>query len=440
MFDSEILDVVIGMVFIFLLLSLICSAVNEIIEAKLKNRAGDLERGIKELLNDQSGTGLTAKIYQHPLISSLYRGNYVGGEDAKKAKSSDQPDLPSYIPARNFALALMDIILPPQQASVDGARQASRSGAAGATTASATPSAGTATAVPHSVQSLRNAIDTSPVLKGNDKVRVALLALVDAAGDDAAKARQNIEAWFNSSMDRVSGWYKRRSQAIVLVLGFLITVAVNADAIAIATSLSHDKAMRESLVVAAQQYAVANPTPPPTASPSTSPAASPSPTPSPKPSPTASPATTPTTTPSVRPSQTTGASVAPSGSPSPAASASPTASASPNGSPSAQVAAACKKDEKSPVCLACAKDENTPECRVAKNLNQLQGLGLPLGWDERTTPRDFPGFLLKLLGWLLTAAAISLGAPFWFDLLNKFIVIRSTVKPREKSHEEQSKD
>ena len=43
-------------------------------------------------------------------------------------------------------------------------------------------------------------------------------------------------------------------------------------------------------------------------------------------------------------------------------------------------------------------------------------------------------------GWLLTALAISLGAPFWFDLLNKFIVIRSTVKPKEKSQEEQSKD
>jgi hypothetical protein len=36
--------------------------------------------------------------------------------------------------------------------------------------------------------------------------------------------------------------------------------------------------------------------------------------------------------------------------------------------------------------------------------------------------------------------AISLGAPFWFDLLNKFIVVRSTVKPQEKSPPEPSKD
>jgi hypothetical protein len=34
----------------------------------------------------------------------------------------------------------------------------------------------------------------------------------------------------------------------------------------------------------------------------------------------------------------------------------------------------------------------------------------------------------------------SLGAPFWFDMLNKFIVVRSTVKPKGKSPEEKSKD
>jgi hypothetical protein len=45
-----------------------------------------------------------------------------------------------------------------------------------------------------------------------------------------------------------------------------------------------------------------------------------------------------------------------------------------------------------------------------------------------------------LLGWLLSAIAISLGAPFWFDALNKIMVVRSTVKPREKSRDESSKD
>jgi hypothetical protein len=49
-------------------------------------------------------------------------------------------------------------------------------------------------------------------------------------------------------------------------------------------------------------------------------------------------------------------------------------------------------------------------------------------------------FERKLPGWLLTGMAISLGAPFWFDLLNKFMVVRSTIKPQEKSQTEPSKD
>jgi len=77
---------------------------------------------------------------------------------------------------------------------------------------------------------------------------------------------------------------------------------------------------------------------------------------------------------------------------------------------------------------------------------QLEGLGLPIGWSNETDPRlNWNGGTLgeqiqwHLLGWLLTALAISLGAPFWFDLLNKFIVVRSTVKPKEKSAEEKPK-
>ena len=44
------------------------------------------------------------------------------------------------------------------------------------------------------------------------------------------------------------------------------------------------------------------------------------------------------------------------------------------------------------------------------------------------------------LGWIITALAAAVGAPFWFDLLNKVMVIRSTVKPHEKSPEESSED
>ena len=63
---------------------------------------------------------------------------------------------------------------------------------------------------------------------------------------------------------------------------------------------------------------------------------------------------------------------------------------------------------------------------------------LPVGWKGGFSwPRLFR--LEALAGWILTAIALSLGAPFWFDLLNKFMVIRSTIKPQEKSPIEKSK-
>jgi len=89
---------------------------------------------------------------------------------------------------------------------------------------------------------------------------------------------------------------------------------------------------------------------------------------------------------------------------------------------------------------------------LKKNQCELEALGLPIGWKLEEWPglhfwqpvdfvtRWYPPFRLHFFGWLLTALAISLGAPFWFDLLNKFIVVRSTVKPKEKSPEEKSKD
>jgi hypothetical protein len=323
MFGSEILDVAIGLIFIYLLLSLICSAINELIEAWLKNRATNLKRGIEEMLNDPNGTDWAKKIYDHPLIKGL----------SKKA------DLPSYIPARNFALALMDVVSPADKsaAAISGAARATQ------TTLAAAPQ----NAPGNPVQNLRQSVG----LIENTEVKQALLTLVDAAGEDAVKARENIEAWFNSVMDRTAGWYKRRVQLIILIIGLLVSGATNADTIAIANSLSHDAAARNSLVAVAQEYAKKQP----------------------------------------------------------------------------------------------SDNTDAPEQRVRKNLEVINKLGLPIGWD-RQDPRTIPpvdhylDWLLKLLGWLLTAVAISLGAPFWFDLLNKFIVVRSTVKPREKSPEERSKD
>src|SRR5215475_2319823 len=209
MFGSELLDVVIGMVFVFLLLSLICSALNELLETGLKNRAGDLAQGIKELLGKD--TGLVEKLYNHGLIFSLYRGTY---EQALKKRT-----LPSYIPSKDFAIAVASIL---------------------GTDSGAIPSA----------DDIRNSIGKIQ----NAQVKSALLTLFNNANNDLEAFRKAIETWFNSAMDRVSGWYKRRTQIIIFVLGFAIAVAMNVNSISLAQDLWVSKAKRDALVGSAQGY------------------------------------------------------------------------------------------------------------------------------------------------------------------------------------------
>lgn len=100
------------------------------------------------------------------------------------------------------------------------------------------------------------------------------------------------------------------------------------------------------------------------------------------------------------------------------------------------------------------KSKTGPSADASKDLSVLQWLALPIGW----TPSKYPwmeehgegatysqsfsilSLLFVIAGWLLTAIAMTLGAPFWFDTLNQFMVVRSTIKPREKSEIEGSKD
>jgi hypothetical protein len=531
MFNTTILEVAIGMIFIYLLLSLMCTAANEIIELLLKKRAIDLERGIRELLVPGSASGnrdIVSEFYNHPLINNLFGGRYEDSRIASRVRWVIRTALPSYIPARNFSLALMDIVRP---GVVPGGAAGAASGTTGATAPSPSPASpaqvvvnvagGIAPAVvppPPPVANpalvdLRAALLANPQL--TDQIRQGLVPLLDAAGNDIARVRENIEGWYNASMDRVSSWYKRRAQVTTLIIGLFIAVTVNVDTITIARRLSTDKALRESLVAASDAYAKANAEASPT--PKSSPTAPTKPTapdakaggvaqnqvaaaasPSPAAAVSASPAT------EAQQSAAPGASPAtPVISPSAAGAASPSAAAivspsvspqtnAPKPPPTTTLPDACAKDAGSAACKhalalqkacgdpnsfdcktakaceepnsdecqrakdlqkACQDDPESPKCKYMANLQQIQSLGLPIGWDSTDDlQRTWPGWHWKRdggwwdqvywhgLGWILTALALSLGAPFWFDLLNKFIVIRSAVKPHEKSPEEGSKD
>jgi hypothetical protein len=118
MFNSIVLDVAIGMVFVYLLLSLLCTAVLEVIATTFKLRAKNLEAGIRSLFSDGFGPGGEAfvkQIYDHGLVAGLYRDTGVDLQVAsaggyQKPSKPGTRQLPSYIPSRTFALSLIDIL------------------------------------------------------------------------------------------------------------------------------------------------------------------------------------------------------------------------------------------------------------------------------------------------------------------------------------------
>ncbi len=65
--------------------------------------------------------------------------------------------------------------------------------------------------------------------------------------------------------------------------------------------------------------------------------------------------------------------------------------------------------------------------------DQLAGLDVPLSpWTHRPASQTFFQWLAEhLTGFLLAALAASLGAPFWFDLLNRFVNLRAAGKKPE---------
>jgi uncharacterized protein YukE len=102
MFGSSTLEVAIGIGFVYLLISLVCTIINEAIAACLNQRGKLLFAGISNLLNDPKFTGLAQQIYTHGIIIGMMEG---------AANPNRLKRLPSYIASRNFALALLDLLM-----------------------------------------------------------------------------------------------------------------------------------------------------------------------------------------------------------------------------------------------------------------------------------------------------------------------------------------
>ena len=149
-------DVIIGLAFTYLLLSILVSGLQEILAGAVSLRGKKLQQGLIALLADASPSvksGLFNKVFEHPLISDLSKNK-----------------LPSYVPSRNFSMALVEAL---------------KSG-------TASPAA--------LIAQVESTVGALPA----GKAKQSLTALLTQANGDILEFQRRVETWFDDGMEIAS--------------------------------------------------------------------------------------------------------------------------------------------------------------------------------------------------------------------------------------------
>lgn len=200
---NAVLDVVIGLILMYLLLGLICTIVNEFVSSVLKLRAANLRQGIENIVDDDR------------LLGGLLETGVI-----KAAGMASGRKGPSYLPSRTFAMGLLDALKPK-----DGIR------------------------VRRKMEDVIETIESLP----ESRIRSMLVALAEEAGDDLERFRTGVAAWFDDMMDRTSGIFKRKMKGLSLIVAGVLVVAVNADSVQVAEALWEDQTLRTQIAEAATE-------------------------------------------------------------------------------------------------------------------------------------------------------------------------------------------
>jgi hypothetical protein len=440
MYLQEILEVAIGLVLVWLVISVATMSLQEWVANILNSRARGLEKAITQMLSSQD---MTRQFYAYPLIANLY---------PRPKKKGRKTRLPSYIAATNFSAALVELIV---QAGTDNSpvraatariekllaamtspeqkKLAREDWNAILETAKGVAASDLGSAALDSLKfQLQAYAEKYPEFKpGLDQLipqvdmyygqvvdersmsaesssgnglalrqfRLGMLALeksnpslnksVTAISKQAetsaekversvARLRTSLETWFNDAMDRLSGAYKRRAQLIAFIIGFIVALILNVDTIRVATSLWREPTLRQAIVAQAQNYAQ---------------------------------------------------------------------------SEASQTVSSTSPLDNIPVMEEQLKALNIPfgwtisaietggrQCSLLPiKASQVWGMpsrddqGLPVCEKITDLPKDLHTWLMKILGLLITGLAAAQGAPFWFDILKKLVNVRGTgTKPEEK--------
>ncbi|HSQ20638.1 MAG TPA: hypothetical protein VLR92_09710 [Blastocatellia bacterium] len=199
MSTNALLDITIGLMLMYLVLSLLCTSINEFIATVSQMRASTLAKSL-------------AQIIDIPAVRAVFASH---GLIAGSTDSAGKPN-PSYLSGSTFALALLD--------SLDVNKP-----------------------IPI-LADIEAAVKALP----DSNVRDLLASNIATAGSDLDRLRRNLASSFDQIMDRVSGVYKRRLKWISLGMGFVVAFAINADTITVGKSLWSDSSLRAQMIQTVQ--------------------------------------------------------------------------------------------------------------------------------------------------------------------------------------------
>ncbi|MEO8148020.1 MAG: hypothetical protein ABI723_10305 [Bacteroidia bacterium] len=252
MFGSVALDVTIGLVFVFLLYSLMATIINEIIATFIGMRARFLRKGIERMLNDEYiekfergfGLWLNFKIllkkiwlrfsaillienyrFKNTLAHAFYSHPYMFYMGENKFHSK-----PGYLKNENFSRVLIAVLNGEGKNNPENILAAIKKGEV----------------------TIRDVIKKEDIIyKIDEATKSELKDRLVEVDMDIKKFKASLESWFDDTMDRASGWYKRKVQLLLFVIGLIIAVIFNVNTFKIVGVLSKDKDARNQLVTLA---------------------------------------------------------------------------------------------------------------------------------------------------------------------------------------------
>ncbi|HTF29649.1 MAG TPA: hypothetical protein VK625_12440 [Flavitalea sp.] len=336
MFENVVIDVFLGLIFIFLLYSLLASIIQELIANRFCLRSRMLQKAIRRMLEDHvspSGNWFQRSTFYNyfgELVENIRRFfKPFRDHETMVKRFYDQPAIkylgedksfskPSYLLPHNFSNTIVQLLRGPHY---DGSTQ-------------------------HESDLIKDALENN-TLNINGETLSQFKNLFADARQDALEFRTRLELWFDETMQRTQGWYKRQTQTMLVLFGFALAVIFNIDTIAITKILSKDKKAREQMVEMAlsKKNDYGN---------------------------------------IINPGDST-------------------------------ISQQAVKNYDSVFRIL------TADAAASQSIFGLKDVA-----NNPSTANYQRSFPLKVAGWIITALAISLGAPFWFDLLNKVSSLRTT--------------